>query len=240
MRNYGTTPFVYLFTGLLALALFGTLSFGINGGITWIDTLDNWGTNFLNVSETSILTTIIKLATEIGNIRLIIAFTIIICVLLFMKKHYTAGLWFGGTILFGAAVITKVLKGFFDRERPQIHQIIEKTTESFPSGHATGTTVFFMSLIIACIFFLNRGTLRKTLIWTFGLIIAFILYSRIYLGVHYPTDVIGGFFLGTASSCISAGLYLYLEQPLSRLLKKMKLNNNTLPIQTNKRRSQHF
>lgn len=239
MKSYRTTSFFYLVIGLVALALFGTLSFGINGSVSWIEALDYKGTTFLEVSETSTLTTLIKNATEVGNIRLIIGLTIVMCGILFLKKYYSAGLWLGGTILFGAAVITKLLKEFFARERPQVQQIIEKTTESFPSGHATGTTVFFLTLIIASLLFLRKGTLRTIFVWLFSFIIAFVLLSRIYLGVHYPTDVIGGFLLGTASTCISVGLYLKLEQPLSNLLKKMKLNNKSLEIQT-ERKKYHY
>src|SRR5699024_3527959 len=117
--------------------------------------------------------------------------TILIVLTLFFIKRYVDGLWFGATILFGAAVVTKLLKGFFDRDRPQFLQLIEKSNESFPSGHATGTTVLYM-LIAITLFFIEAELWRTIAGWLVSSVsVAYILVTRFYLGVHLPTDAFG-------------------------------------------------
>ncbi|HLR71474.1 MAG TPA: phosphatase PAP2 family protein [Pseudogracilibacillus sp.] len=178
-----------------------------------------------NVTENK--TSLLIFLTEVGNIRLVIGLTIILAVILFIKKWYAAGLWFGGTILFCAAIGTKILKKVFDRTRPDMMQLIEKSTESFPSGHATATTIFYGLLGIALILLATK-LWKKVIIGALSfVIIGFILISRIYLGVHFPTDVIAGFLYGMSSVLISIGFYQILAQPLQRLLKKIGLSDES-------------
>src|SRR5690625_3167289 len=165
--------------------------------------------------------------TELGNIRLIIVLTIIIAIVLFSKRRYAEGLWLGGTILFCAAIMGKILKEMFDRERPQFMQLVERSTESFPSGHATATTIFY-GLIGLVIVLAAAKAWKKfvagliTLAW-----IVSILVTRVYLGVHFPTDVIAGFLYGMASVFLSVGIYLVVREPLRQLLRKMNLNDRS-------------
>src|SRR5699024_3935614 len=96
-------------------------------------------------------TSLLKVLTEVGNIRLVIVLTIILAIILFIKKWYAAGLWFGGTILVCAAIGTKILKEVFDRTRPDFLQLVKKSTESFPSGHAISTTILYVVLVLGLI-----------------------------------------------------------------------------------------
>ncbi|WP_339228834.1 phosphatase PAP2 family protein [Oceanobacillus sp. FSL K6-2867] len=159
--------------------------------------------------------------------KLIIALTMILVIVLFFKHKYAEGLWFGGTILFCAAIAGKVLKKAFDRERPAFLQLIEKTNESFPSGHATGSTIFygFIGLILVCIIakiWLKLVVGFITLAW-----IGFILFTRVYLGAHFPTDVLAGFLFGMAAVFISIGTYITVQQPLKNSLRKLQLKNQS-------------
>ena len=67
------------------------------------------------------------------------------------------------------------------------------------------------SLLIACLF------------------VGYILFTRIYLGVHFPTDVFGGFFLGLAAVLISYGLYFILRQFVHNILDRLKLRDESIP-----------
>lgn len=217
----------YILTGLIFLILFGVVSWGVYIESSWVHALDMSLIETIQATITEGRTAALMKLTEIGNIRVAIGLTILLVIILFFKKWYAAGLWFGGTILLCAAVITKVLKSAFDRPRPDILQLIEKTNESFPSGHATATTVFYGLLGIALILLTSK--LWKK--WLVGLLtlalIIFILVTRIYLGVHFPTDVIAGFLYGSASVLISAGVYILVAEPLQHLLQKMKLNDQS-------------
>lgn len=134
---------MFISIGVLCLLLFGIVAFGVYFESLWVNSFDMNIIEMIQSNVTENKTSLLIFLTEVGNIRLVIGLTIILAVILFIKKWYAAGLWFGGTILFCAAIGTKILKKVFDRTRPDMMQLIEKSTESFPSGHATATTIFY-------------------------------------------------------------------------------------------------
>jgi undecaprenyl-diphosphatase len=91
---------------------------------------------------------------------------------------------------FGSAAISDVIKLAVDRPRPHDHPLVpEPTTHSFPSGHATTS--------FACAATLARFVPRHG-VPVLDVLAAAIAYSRVYVGVHYPLDVLGGAALGFA------------------------------------------
>ncbi|WLV24965.1 phosphatase PAP2 family protein [Aciduricibacillus chroicocephali] len=217
-----------LLIGLVFLALFCIICFGVVTNSAWVKTFDLYWIDAIQSHISSGTTSFILVATELGNMRLVIALTIVIAIVLFIKKRFADGLWFGGTILFCGAIATKLLKSAINRDRPEFHQLVSKTSESFPSGHATGTTVFY-GMIALALFLAARTVLKRVVI---GLVafcfIWFILATRIYLGVHFPTDVLAGFCFGSASVFISISVYLYARKPLHNLLIKFNLKDESL------------
>jgi len=116
--------------------------------------------------------------------------------LLIIRKYALAALMLAAVI--GGMLISNLLKHGFDRPRPDIESAVEVFSPSFPSGHATLSAVTFLTL---------GGLLaRANLKWRlriYFLAVAIILtvlvgLSRVYLGVHYPSDVLAGWCIGTA------------------------------------------
>src|SRR5690625_6462790 len=121
----------------------------------------------------------------------------------------------------------KILKEMFDRERPQFMQLVERSTESFPSGHATATTIFY-GLIGLVIVLAATKAWKKFVAGFISLAwIVFILVTRVYLGVHFPTDVIAGFLSGLAAVFVTVGISLAVREPLRHLLRRLRLNANS-------------
>lgn len=225
IRNLSTVPF--FITGFLFLILFGIVAWGVYFESSWVTSFDLSWIERIQGSVSAGKTSLFMKITELGNMKLVIVLTIIIAIVLFFKRKYAEGLWFGGTILFCAAIGGMILKKTFDRERPAFLQLVEKTTESFPSGHATATTIFYgligLVLVLASVQIWKKFIVGFiTLAW-----IGFILITRIYLGVHFPTDVIGGLLYGLAAILLSMGVYLIVQEPLRNLLRKMKLNDQS-------------
>jgi len=98
----------------------------------------------------------------------------------------------------GAGLVSRALKGFFERERPTLvdHLVVVKGY-SYPSGHSLASAAVYLTIVWVVAKDLTRKDQRVVLLSLGGLIVALIGLSRIYLGVHYPSDVLTGWFVGT-------------------------------------------
>ncbi len=154
------------------------------------------------------LTTLVELITYLGNWQAII----IICILLlaFEKTRKTYGIPIAIVAII-SSVLNRVAKLIIQRPRPDVaDMLIQESGYSYPSGHtATAIAVFILLAYIIC---KNTDSKKKAIIYaTLLVVLAFaISLSRIYLGVHYASDVLGGAFVGM--TCLS-GVALYFYPP---------------------------
>ncbi|HEX9755292.1 MAG TPA: phosphatase PAP2 family protein [Gemmatimonadales bacterium] len=137
--------------------------------------------------------------TAIGNGASVIALGLVLCGFLWVLRYRLAVLLLVMGV-FGADLGNRVLKSTFDRPRPELFVIdtphARPTSGSFPSGHATAAMALFLIVAYLLSKLGGRGVFRVASI---GLAVALILaigVSRVYLGVHYPSDVIAGFLFG--------------------------------------------
>ena len=143
-----------------------------------------------------VLTFFLTIITDIGSPVGIGVLTAITFVILIWRKLMVYG-WLGVLIIAGSAVVDETLKLIFRRARPELLSGGQHLSSySFPSGHATGAICFFGFLIWLSWAFFKRPVLKILLTFLLVLVILLVGFSRIYLGVHYPTDVIGGYLAG--------------------------------------------
>lgn len=163
--------------------------------------------DFNNPNLGSGFTTAAKWITEgLGS-----AYPIIICVLvpLIFKKYRLA--WRFAVTVGGALVIAEIIKKIVNEPRPitllrgHLHQRVIETGPGFPSGHETAATAMALTLW----FVLPRKWRFVSIIW-----IAIVAWSRLYLGVHTPMDIIGGFAAGLLAVCIVRLLPDWIAKPL--------------------------
>lgn len=115
-------------------------------------------------------------------------------------------------IALGSALLNTGLKHLFRRPRPEVYRLAEATGFSFPSGHSMAAFSLYGLLALLLWPHLRGIAGRTAVLAAAGILIAAIGFSRIYLGVHYPSDVLGGY---AASACWIA-IVLALYRRLSR------------------------
>ncbi len=123
---------------------------------------------------------------------------VVVCLLIYGNKSTRKD---GNIIVLNLAVVAtlnSLLKLVFARDRPTGISLIQETGYSFPSGHSMISMAYF-GLFIYLIYHSHFSAKKR---WSMILLLSFLIFligiSRIYLGVHYPSDVIGGFFLSVA------------------------------------------
>lgn len=99
-------------------------------------------------------------------------------------------------VLVMAALSNVVLKRFIDRARPDIEHLVVAESLSYPSGHAMAAMAFYGFMIYLVYRFSINKYLKIGLMILFSVIILSVGISRIYLGVHFPSDIAGGFIAG--------------------------------------------
>jgi len=143
--------------------------------------------NFISKFINTNLTHIIKFITFLGSATFVISLTVL--VLLFLKNK-RIGI-FMSIDLIVITIFQHTLKPIFGRIRPLDINLVEETSYSFPSGHSL-TAMAFYGFIIYLIYKSNLKY-KKVYIILLSILILLIGLSRVYLGVHFITDVLGGF-----------------------------------------------
>ncbi len=155
-------------------------------------------------------TPIAKFITNFGGAIFLIIATIILFILIKNKK-------IGFSIISNLVIVTilnQLLKNILQRPRPNEFRIVEETGYSFPSGHSMASMAFYGYLIYLIYKYVKNKYLKWTLIVLLGILICTIGISRIYLGVHYTSDVLGGFLISISY------LVIYISAVNKFLLEK--------------------
>lgn len=136
-------------------------------------------------------TPIAKFITNFGGAIFLIILTVVLVILIKNKK-------IGLSIFSNLVIITvlnQLLKRVLQRPRPTEYRIIEETGYSFPSGHSMVSMAFYGYLIYLIYKYVKNKYVKWSSIVLLSILICSIGISRIYLGVHYTSDVLGGFLI---------------------------------------------
>jgi membrane-associated phospholipid phosphatase len=156
-------------------------------------------------------TVFMEIISFLGNHNFLIPANLLLLVYFLVKKNNFYALKVAIIALSSVSVMS-LLKRSFHRPRPSQPLVDGITNFSFPSGHAFMSIAFYGLLIWLAYKTIERKTLRRLIIFLILLLILSIGFSRIYLRVHYTTDVIAGFCFGTIWLIISLWLAKIIQQ----------------------------
>jgi len=207
-------PVLYIVATLgisaLMLAMFGELAWQTLFRSTMV-LFDDSFVWLIRYFANPILDKIMIIITDIGfgtSYIVIVAATFLL--LTYLKRWRELGAL---TIcLTGGAVLSFLLKILFHRTRPDLFQVVKETSYSFPSGHALATMCFYG--MVAFLIMRKTSSWRGRLtVMTLTVILSVLIgISRIYLGVHYPTDVIAGYAIGSMWLAFCISLLMWWER----------------------------
>lgn len=134
--------------------------------------------------------------TALGGYFVLFFVTTIVCSYLFLMRKWAACTFIAIASLSGW-LVSSLLKAFFDRPRPDVVEHLSHVyTSSFPSGHSMNSAVVYLSMGALLARFANRGSVRIYCLSVAIFLSGIIGCSRVAMGVHYPTDVLGGWTAG--------------------------------------------
>lgn len=143
------------------------------------------------------LTQLMKLISMAGGNWLFLGFTALgVALFLYRKQHHFWDALIVQICLWGGALFNYGLKWMFKRERPSLGRLVDAGGFSFPSGHSMVSFAFYGMLMYLVYINLPRTLPRMILVILISAFIMLVGMSRVYLGVHYPSDVAAGFAAG--------------------------------------------
>ncbi len=166
-----------------------------------------------------ILTTAMKVITHLGDSIVIITFCLILFIIPRLRKTIALPI---SIAIISSTVLNIILKHIFARARPDILQLISETGYSFPSGHAMINASLYTILILMIWKYAKSASLKLFLSAICAMLTILIGCSRVYLGVHYAGDVIGGWLFGFAISML---IFYLWDNKLSKKNKKSDLSD---------------
>jgi membrane-associated phospholipid phosphatase len=183
--------------------------------------LDNAVFNYLKTHVSERNNDIMEVFTFLGTHQFLIPANLsLIAYFLFIKKHKWHSIKIPAIALSSLGLMF-LLKGLFERERPTVPLLFEAKGLSFPSGHALMSVTFYGLLIYMIFKTVKNPALKWTLISLLILLIIIIGSSRVYLRVHYATDVIAGYCIGFLWLVFTVWLLNKIEKHSQRKFDKI-------------------
>jgi undecaprenyl-diphosphatase len=179
---------------LLAMILFGFLADRIYTQESFA--LDTYANPFLHSISSPFLDSVMNGITSLGSVELVTAFFVLAVVLLLSRGLRTEALFL--TVAIGGSVaLNGIMKLIFERPRPRLPWAQVLPDFSFPSGHSMNSLVFYLAIALILWSLFGRRVGSGAVVVAVVIAVAVGL-SRIYLGYHYVSDVVGGFAAGLA------------------------------------------
>ena len=194
----------YLTKGSFALLLFMIIGYIVKFYPEMLVSFDQPIQTAIRGDLPETLTLLFRAITHLIDIPVIITWVLIVAFIFYRKQwKLESYLVLGNLALAGILIVT--FKNIYQRPRPEILHLVEEKGFSFPSGHSLAVTIMVGTLIVILSQRIKDQLWKRIVQILLGLYLVSVLISRVYLGVHYPSDVL-------ASLCVGLGV-LFIEFP---------------------------
>ena len=194
----------YLMKGSFALLLFVILGYIVKFYPNMLIGFDQPIQTAIRGDLPDFLTILFRTITHLIDIPVIITWVLIVAFIFYRKQwKLESYLMLGNLTLAGILIVT--FKNIYQRPRPEILHLVEEKGFSFPSGHSLAVTIMVGTLIVIFSQRIKDQLWKRIVQILLGFYLLSVLVSRVYLGVHYPSDVL-------ASLCVGLGV-LFIEFP---------------------------
>ena len=191
MKNKQT----FLTKGSFALLLFVILGYVVKFHPNYLKGFDRPIQTILRGDLPDSLTFFFSSVTSLINTPVIMTWVAVLAGFFLYKKWWSEAILLIGNLAL-TGLLVAFLKNIYQHSRPAIQHLVEEGGFSFPSGHALASTLIFGTLLIIVSQRIKSVQTKRILQSLMIVMIFIIMTSRVYLGVHYPTDVLGSFLLG--------------------------------------------
>ena len=168
---------------------------------------------------------LVAILTDIGGVKEIIAVTILVIAVLWIKRMYVAGLWLGGTVLLSVGLLT-VMKILIGRARPDILVIATEQSQSFPSGHSAVSTIFYGLIGLTMVLLMKNFGIRFYYSHCFNDYQLCDALKNIFR-CAFPDRRARWFILWSGGCFISISMYQLTLPHLQKFLLQMKLKDKS-------------
>ena len=212
MINTENPPKDTLIPGAIFVGIYAAWAILVSSSSQFIHSFDNAVINVVcNTNPANVA--FAKTFTNLGNTNVITIETIILFIILIVFKQYAYAFFTAG-VMICANGYNWIIKHAVQRHRPLVHHLVYADGYSFPSGHSVGSAALFGVLIILTILLVKSKFWKTLLIIIWALFPLMIGYTRIFVHVHYPSDVFGGWIEGITFVLLSYSfLYHFYIEP---------------------------
>lgn len=173
--------------------------------------VDQHTMNFVLDHRLDWISRIARVVTQVGG-TWVVTFVIVVAAAILIRRHRYLDAGFVAVSSIGTAILVAIAKQIIGRPRPAVsHRLVAATGAAFPSGHAAQSVGCYGALAVIILFATRTTKVRWSTMLGAMTIVLSVGSSRVYLGVHWPSDVLSGWMLAAGWLLMLIGVRLFLS-----------------------------
>lgn len=217
MRELSLRLTIGLSISVVALAVFFFIGQWVRADES-VQQFDRWIIAYAQSLHGDAMTSLMKVFTFLGEALTIAMFSVVVTIFLFFYLRQIPQTMLFISVIIATGVFNQILKYIYQRPRPEFFRLAEASGYSFPSGHTMIAFSFYMTVAYIAWRQLKTEATRFAFFSLAAVIVVLIGFSRIYLGVHFPSDILGGIFASSVIVIVATTIYDWYQRKMENKL----------------------